>query len=344
MEEKEFRGKVTLMNFLCCVLVIWHHSGNADLFAGAHGVSPALDFFENTLTFAVIRADIPAFFMLSGYLFFRNFTWAGLPGKWRRRVRSLLIPYLFWNLFWYFARLLASGFGPAASLPGLAPVPADARTLIRAAFCYAYNPVFWFMYQLILLVILAPVIRFFLLSRWSSVLYGLFLLWVFLTWPALPIVNQDALIYYSLGAFWAVWGKEAVEREDSPRRALAGLFGVFLSLILCLLNLRTGRVQFLVAYLALLPQAVWLLLPLNAGGIAGKSPWMGCTFFIYATHFVLVRAINKVGGRIFPGSTVAGFLFYLAMPAVVIVIVWAAAGWLKKHLPGVWLVVNGNRK
>ena len=343
MEEEKFRSKVTLMSFICCVLVIWHHSGNADLFAGAEGMSGMLDFFENRLTFAVIRADIPAFFMLSGYLFFRNFTWQSLPGKWKRRVRSLVIPYLLWNLIYYLARLVLSRMGTAAYLAGQGAVPVNLPTILRAVFLFQYNPVFWFMYQLILLVILAPAIRFFLSTWWSSVLYAAFLIYVFITWPVLPLVNQDALIYYSIGAFWAVWGKSFAEKPRSGKRILAGVLGVLFFVFFYLGQVKTGSVQLLVASLAILPQAVWLLLPEDIGTLIRKSPWMRCTFFIYAVHFVIVRAANKAGAVIFPGSTAAGFLLYIFMPVPVVFLCWQMAKILRRFCPRIWVVLNGGR-
>ena len=40
---------------------------------------------------------VPMFFVISGYLFFQNYTPQKLISKWKSRLFSVLIPYLIWN-------------------------------------------------------------------------------------------------------------------------------------------------------------------------------------------------------------------------------------------------------
>ena len=72
MEERAFRRKVVMVSFICCLLVIWNHSGNADLFLPGTGPETWLYQFEYQWAYALVRLDIPFFMMISGYLFFRN--------------------------------------------------------------------------------------------------------------------------------------------------------------------------------------------------------------------------------------------------------------------------------
>lgn len=49
----------------------------------------------------VCGVNVPAFFCISGYLFFRNldkWDWSVFGQKLRRRISTLLLPYLLWNI------------------------------------------------------------------------------------------------------------------------------------------------------------------------------------------------------------------------------------------------------
>ena len=60
----------------------------------------------------LVKVVVPVFFMISGYLFFRNYTPADFLKKLRTRLRSLLVPYLLWNAIFAAAWYLAIKFIP----------------------------------------------------------------------------------------------------------------------------------------------------------------------------------------------------------------------------------------
>ena len=197
------------------------------------------------------------------------------------------------------------------------------------------------MFQLILLVILAPVLWFFLKRKWTAVLFALFLgiLWWF--WPPVPVLNTDDLIYYYAGAFWAVHGKSIAENGWSRRRALAGAGIVLLGAAIYQIHLTTFLPQPLVLYLMILPWGIWLLI--DERRIPEPKRYMKETFFIYATHFYVVRLLGKVLSIPFRGSAIAGLLLYLVMPVPVVFICHTAARILGKISPGLLQVLNGGR-
>ena len=341
MEERAFRRKVVMVSFICCLLVVWNHSGNADLFLPGTGPETWLYQFEYQWAYALVRLDIPFFMMISGYLFFRNMSWEALPGKWKRRIHSLLIPYLLWNVLYYIAEILGSYVPGLNGLLGKYYLKTDFLGFIRAAVFFESNPVFWFMFQLILLVILAPVLWFFLKRKWTAVLFALFLgiLWWF--WPPVPVLNTDDLIYYYAGAFWAVHGKSIAENGWSRRRALAGAGIVLLGAAIYQIHLTTFLPQPLVLYLMILPWGIWLLM--DERRIPEPKRYMKETFFIYATHFYVVRLIGKLAAIPFQGSAAAGALLYILMPVPAVFICHMLARILGKISPRALAVLNGGR-
>lgn len=339
MREETFRRKVVWASFICCLLVIWNHSGNADLFGVPGTFAEA---FEMTWSYQIIRTDIPCFMMLSGYLFFRGYTPGQLAGKWRRRLRSLVLPYLLWNLLYWAADAVASRIPVLSAVTGRVKLPVNVREIWRASVFYSHNPVFWFMFQLILLVLLAPVFWIFLRSRAGTLLLAAVLLAVWWFWPSLPLLNQDSLIYYLTGAVWAVWGRRQAEAPGSPGRMMAGLGLMCAGICCCRLSMLSGSVRWLVLYLTLFPQALWLLLG-SAKPLGEPAWWMKATFFIYAFHFIPVRLVNKLAGKLLYGSGAAALVFYLIMPAIAVAASAAVLAGLNRLCPKMADILSGGR-
>ncbi|MCR4629967.1 MAG: acyltransferase [Clostridium sp.] len=343
MTDAQFQRKVTWLSFLCCVLVIWNHAGNADLFLPGQGTNGFLWRFEYEYAYSVIRADIPFFLMISGYRFFRGFELKKLPGKWFRRVRSLLVPYLLWNLLYYAADAAASRIPLLSEITGRTGIPVTAEEIIRAAVFFTHNPVFWFMFQLILLVILAPVIWIFLRSKAGCLvmLAGFAVLWY--VWPAVPVLNPDALIYFSLGGMVAVRFRNVTEQAWSIKQLLLGCASLAAAAALYRYYRIVQTPQPIVLYSILVPAGLWLVFNERWISEDGIRPWMKETFFIYAFHFVVVRAVNKTVVRIFPGNGIVAAILFTVMPLIAVAVCHGLAGFLRKNVPPLYSLLNGGR-
>ena len=158
MEEKQFHNQVYWITFLFSLLVVWVHSFNAELYLGATQAAAGVKRLEWILGEGLGQISVPGFFMVSSYLFYRRFNWSRLLPKWKSRIRSILVPYLIWNFLYYAGYVAATRIPAISGLIGKPPVPVTIMQSVDALVNYAYNPVFWYLYQLILLIALAPVV------------------------------------------------------------------------------------------------------------------------------------------------------------------------------------------
>ncbi len=341
MEERDFRKKVGWFQFICCLLVIWNHAGNAELFLGESAAGHPLWTFQYGAALEFARASIPCFLMLSAYLFYRNFTWQDLVGKWKRRVTSLLVPYLVWNLIYYFGYFVASYIPYLSDIVNRERIPFSLAGLIRAAVLYEANPVFWFMFQLLLLTVLAPVLYLAMEHAATGILWLGLLVWGIVSGVQLPWLNLDALTYYSVAAFAALHCRKFAESGWDGYRGVLGMELVLLGAVCAADYYLRAETPFIVFSRCLVPVGMWLLV--NERQLAERKPFMECTFFVYAFHFAPVRLAGKLAAGVFPGNGFVAAALYLAMPAIAYAVCWQAAKLLRRFAPRIWRVLSGGR-
>lgn len=341
MEEKEFRNKVTWFSFIFSILVVWAHSYNAELFLGKTARGQAVLEIERVFGDILGQIAVPGFFLLSAYLFYRNFRWVKLSLKWNSRLQSVLLPYFLWNGIYYLGYLIGSRLPLVSQAIGKGIIPFTLMDLLEALLNYQYLHPFWYMQQLILLIFLAPLLYPLLRRVWSGMLF-LAVVWfvIWTAWDIFPYFNEDALLYYSTGAFLALHGR-LLEKERSRRCLLAGVGMAGIALV----NLWLTRKYFLpgttVVYRLFMPLSLWLFM--DAKAIPLVRPWMQCNFFLYAVHFAFIRLVNKTAALFLPPWFLFPLMLYLLMPAMAVAVSYGASIILKRYTPVLWRVLNGGR-
>lgn len=350
MEEKVFRKHVSWVMFLYSILVVWAHSFNADLFSKG-SESPLwknLAKAQQVFSTEIATSAVAGFFMLSSYLFFRNFTWDKLAGKWKSRFFSVVMPYAAWNLLYYGGYALASRVPFLQRGIGRDVVPITGYELFEAVFHYRYAPVFWYLYQLIILILLSPIIYLLVKNRITGlVTLCLLLLAVHFRFDT-QHPNTDALLYYTFAAWMAFHGREPVEFRYGKKRFLAGVLSLIL-LFSCFVQAHKqgAGVLWTVGYRFFIPVSVWLLF--DGRYACDIRPWMRQSLFLYAVHFPIVRLVNK-GTAALLGSfaketamAAASLIVYAILPMIVVAISYRIAQFLGKYTPAVWRLLSGGR-
>jgi len=354
----QVKNRIILYGFILTVFVIWLHAG------------------ESLITSIPGQIAVPGFFILSGFLFFTGFPQGGDPetqrqltsalmkGKLARRVRTLVVPYLLWNLIYY---LIYLAFGETTL-----------DQFFQAVFHYSCNPVFWYLYQLILITILTPFVYWFLKGRIRSAVYLLTVLILAVAYNRLhrltgvDLLNFDALFYYSVGAVVSlkvvgpkiaepetaveetadVKSSDAVQEELPIRPQISRKqrwFALAATLVLFMLSGFLGTV--------LSPE--WINLSIIGQRLFGALalwfmtglipeiriyPWMTITFFIYATHYLVIRIVWTVERLLgLNGSETANIITYLLMPVFCVAAAWGLYLFMQRTMPGLLKLLTGGR-
>ena len=345
MEEIQFRNKIVWFTFFYSLLVIWVHSYNAVLFLGSTRLGYQMDWMERLLGNTASQIAVPGFFLISSYLFFRGFTMEKLWVKWKSRMRSVLVPYVVWNLLYYLGYVVGSRIPYLSEVIGKGKVPFTLSGAWDAVLNYTYNYVFWYLHQLILLILLAPLI-YMMMKTWQlgclflGVIFAVIYMGGFL-----PFLNLDALLYYSFGAFSSIHGKKIAEGKWNRERFYAGAALLAAAIFLYRFDfpgrLKGEMAASAVCFRLLTPTGLWLLAP--EGLLMEAKDWMKQNFFLYAAHFAIVRLVNKTGALLLPSVPAIPFLLFLFMPVLCVILSYQAGRLLRWLLPPLWQVVNGGR-
>lgn len=182
---------------------------------------PVFHVLAYTFSQVIGRVSVPLFFFMSGYLFFNkivSFDTYTYLSKLKKRVKSLLIPYLFWCTAFMAIYLLLTQF-PFLSKIINGNLTQSEHTLNadliekliigRPTSVGLYMPLtyqFWFIRDLICCVIISPIIYFIVKKiKWA----GIILLGVaWMTNFNLPIIgfrgfSTDALFFFCCGAWFS---------------------------------------------------------------------------------------------------------------------------------------------
>jgi surface polysaccharide O-acyltransferase-like enzyme len=213
-EEASLRLKILRFPLIVGVVFIHNYDLTSRMHGGAIGLAHAgetFDFVRNIISQGVARVSVPLLFLIAGYLFFMDFqpTLNSLLAKLKSRSRTLLLPFIFWNVATLAIIALAQSL-PAASkyLSGrTAPISSlDGATLLDEIFGVHGMPIsyqFWFIRDLMVLVLLAPLIYVLCRRLGIPILLALLALWMADAWP-LSVPTLDATFFFMVGAWLAL--------------------------------------------------------------------------------------------------------------------------------------------
>ena len=389
--NKLFNIRIALYGFILTVAVIWIHAVEPAFTAGSVYTSDnsVFEIAEELLGNVLGQLAVPGFFCMSGYLFFRSFNKeagkngdiasvaasgsaegnisriSAVPGnvngdaaetgcssasevallfrrKLTKRAYSLALPYVLWNLIYYIIYLAAG----RASLS----VP----ELVNAVVDYGYNPVFWYLHELILITVITPLIYVLLKSKVAvlPVLAAIYASAVFYDFLPFHYVNEDALLYYCTGAAMSLHLKGYEDKPDYIGRAGAACFLIF---VICTELTHKLSVH---GYMAVLigGRLSGMLMLLATACVSVRREmklpsFTGYNFFIYAVHYLEIRLLQAffdamsrcVFGTPLFENDVLSTTVYICMPFMCIALAVLLGNMLRKLTPGLYAVLTGGR-
>lgn len=311
--------------------------------------------YESTLYLCaqiLARISVPLFFMFSGFLFFyktNEFTTQTYAKKLKKRVRTLLIPYLFWN-FLFFVLYNAKSI----LFTGTADSFISEGFTIKDCFMIFWDanntncPIsyqLWFIRDLMVVILFTPIL--YSMIKKFDYLFPLLLgvLWMADWWFAVTGFKIDAFFFFTIGAYFSITKKCFVDLVKSRVRLLGILYLALVTTILCT---RSYDWVIYVKHLGILV-GVAFTIALSAVYIE-KGKWKvnafltESSFFIYAYHIIIVSSISSLLRIFIPCTTdIRATIFYFLWAIITIVVGLVLYYVLKKWLPRTTAFITGGR-
>lgn len=334
-----FSKKITVLSFFLSVMIVYIHS--------LWKVSNQTLVFIHTYFFNLQNVCVPMFFFISGYLFFRNFSMEKLYYKYKKRAKTLLIPYLIWNVIsFFYSYIIMKFFGANVEIP-------SAPLSVLFSILNAEYSVLWFVKHLMIYTIIAPIIYFVLKNKkigaislvfllillWYTIKTQLLILPINLTSNCIWIYLYEG-IYYLLGSYFALNWKKEFESMNLKRAKISAIF----ILVLLILNLFTQLcdvpVIILVIYRLLFCCLLFFTLDLLPD--IDVKWWMKISFFIYCAHMYPLQLCQQLIIKINSQDIVA-LLNYIIVPIFTIILCLIVAKKLINKYVRIWNIITGER-
>ena len=349
-------SRIEILRFPLIVGVVFIHNYATAVIqregpVGATNDGAWVQFLRLFVSEGLARIAVPLFFAISGYLFFvGGWDWTKYTAKLHRRLHTLLIPYLFWNF------LALAVFAAAQSVPQFRFAAFSTRfppihsftafdyvnALFGLTVNYPISAQFWFIRDLMALVVLAPVIHLLLGRRLAlPFVVALLGLWFLHDWPLLwP--SADATFFFCAGAYLSLPGHDLECLDKFGAWICAGF------LVLLVLHSAFPESPLNLDKLAILfglPSAWWLA-RLAAGTIRLNAQLValgGASFFVFAAHqpllTILIRVVYKA---LNPSGGLALLGLFFAVPICLIALLLLVYRALLKTMPALTGVITGS--
>lgn len=319
------KDKVYLLNWIMTIMVVMIHANPIGYYGLDEESFPLIKIVSRIAEIAV-----PMFFFISAFLFYRDCDSNSIKSKIKRRIHSLVIPYLLWNTIFvsiFFVLLNIPFFNGYFNMGSSA---LDTPYKIIDAIINSRLTPLWFVQFLIFFTFLSPIILLSLKRKYIEYIIILCLIFLSLgtefNWlpykPTYPHLNifRWAPCYY-IGAMYGHYIKSLTNSNETPqpksRRYCGVLYLIGLTALCILAIIDPNKMPY---YRLFAPLLLWLLVVSLTNRVNKRRHYYNYTFFIYCSHYFLINVIMKIATRIINPSTTNIYLLYILIPPFIITI------------------------
>lgn len=287
------------------VLVTYAHSygGVAEGYSLIGSGWDSYEVLKIVVSQTLVKVAMPTFFVMSGYLFFANveqFNKEIYQQKLWRRIKTLLIPYIIWNLL----------------------MAAKLKMFSLSIFWTPANMPLWFLRDLMIVSLLTPIIYIGVrkLGYWLFVL----LLPIYLTgiWAIQPGLNPYAICFFTLGAFLSIREMSLIDTCLKLEKS-AYTLTIVLALVMILSYPSVAYSLLLLYFRVVSVMAAFCLAYRIFSRTDKRIPKTVCdaSYFIFLAHYVFFFSlIDDTFFSLFGMSTPSLCIHYLLCPLLKVAI------------------------
>ena len=322
---------IDAMKDLSTIMVVYIHSHNIVNYAGMESRNTVIQ-----LVSVLTGAGVPAFFLISAYLMKKR----AKPYKEniKKKVKTLLLPYLLWILIYVMLEVLGNKVWPTAFSDVTKWSGVDwIKNVVGTPFVEPpiYSPL-WFVRDLFVLNLMAPVFELII----NRVPYYITLIIIGGGYLPLPGYFRQAICFFMLGLLMGTTEAKKANVFIS-KRIFAVLTIIFmLGIVVLPDNYYLARTKILMATALLYFTCRFMCENREYKWLQFITSY---SFWIYATHGKLLSILQTMSIRILTQSEGMILAEFLIFPVVVILICIILGTAVQKLCPHVYSVLTGGR-
>lgn len=329
---------IELMRFPLAVLVVFVHTPRQT------GI-----LIEWIWSDAIASMAVPVFFVLSGFLYFHNINHPNRPQEWYvhktvSRIRSIVIPYLFWALLPVIifcirkiVGMIIHWHGPEMLFDGLSRLNFY-HILWESGNGGPENLPLWFLRDLLVVNIFTPPLYYFLKHLKYCSLPLLLFASIFNLWIPWPGFSATVTFFFSLGAWCSIHKVSMFQLGKflflpSAVLSIIGIILLYFKIIPLFI--------FNVIALPLYMYGMWLLF--SKKSIKPMPIITKATMFIYVAHGNLIAHPNvwKLVQNILPSNMIGELIGYFIIPTLTIMVLIFTHWGLRRIAPRTMNIICG---
>lgn len=350
---------IMFLRFPLIVAVVFIHTNLTDVMINGtlladEGQFPVHDVFRHVVTDELARIAVPLFFFISGFLFFyrSDFSFAVYGMKLKKRIRTLLVPYLFWNIVVFLLFLLTQTF-LSSMTSGRNKLISDYNWLDWLNLFWNHRegmPVcyqFWFIRDLIFVILCSPAVYYFIRygKIFSLILLGV--LWMFGICFEVPGISITAFFFFSFGAWFSI-NKRSFTVDFRPMLLPVTILYMILLMIntlLCYNKVTSYAFLYNIGIIiGLVAVVAWTALGMEKNKLRVSVFLAGSAFFVYAYHGMPIALVVKYWVKLLqPASETTMLAGYFLIPAFIVCIGVGVYAVMRRYLPSFTGLITGGR-
>lgn len=272
------------------------------------------------------RIAVPLFYFISGFLFFNSeFSYSAYKNKLKKRIHTILYPYLFWNLVVLGLTYLNLYLFPSMTQEGMA-VNKTFSGFFQSFYdrgdgmpiCYQ----FWFIRDLMVVVLCSPLIYYFVCYFKIIGVFILGILWCFGMWPPIIGFSSVAFFFFTFGALFAI-RKHNFVTDFIPLHFASTISYLLIIIIDTVLWYKKidgfNFIHNIGIVVGMIMVVTWTAYAIEKGKMKCSALLAASSFFIYAYHVMPLKFVVKVYNKLMqPTTEMVMILGYILIPLFVV--------------------------
>lgn len=310
-------------------------------------------FIQNFIGNGVARTAIPIFFITSGFFFFKKFEYSSYFILLKKRFHTLVIPYFFWSfiVICIFYLLQSCEYTKSFFIRRLIADLSNYE-LLKALIVEPKNYPLWFLRDLIILIIISPMIYFFLKKIRHIYLLFLMFLWLFF-YPevntALDLYKPNIILFFSIGGYLALYRDELLMFKIGNKTFYI-LFVTYIAILFLAIittiahqNVTPSIFEVVLHKLIILLGIVTIWFLLDRIKVLNVFSITNFTFLIYVFHEPLLTIYKKALLFISGKDALMSLFAYIISPILIIINLLILGYLMKKFIPKISKIILGGR-